>query len=327
MSLEPLLRDNKNRFVILPIKYQDMWDMYQTHRKAIWNESEIDIASDLYDWNNKLTPDEKHFILYILAFFAGSDGIVIENLGTRFLKEIQIPEARQFYSVQMFMEGIHSTVYAQLIDTFIINAKEKDELFRAIETIPAVQQKAEWALKWIDSDNSFAERLVAFACVEGIFFSGSFCCIFWLNERGLMKEGLSKSNTFIAADEALHRDFAVLLYSKYIVNKLSDKVIHEIVRDAVEIEEFFITKCLDCRLIGMNSEMMIEYIHFVANLLLRDLGHPVLYPGAKQPFTCMESINYDKKQNFFEGRVTSYQMTVEKTECDENDTLSFDAQF
>jgi len=322
---ELLLQENANRYVIFPIKYHDIWEMFQTHRKTFWNEAEIDLSGDLKDWN-KLSDGEKHFIKNVLAFFAASDGIVLENLALRFFKDVQIPEVRSFYSIQMLMETVHGIMYSQLLDTYISDAKEKEDLFRATETIPSVKQKAGWAIKWIESGDSFAQRLVAFACVEGIFFSGSFCCIYWLKERGVLG-GLTKSNDFISRDENLHQDFAVLLYSKYIQNKLSDKVLHQIVDEAVQIEKSFITESIPCSLLGMNALLMTEYIHFVANRLVKQLGHTELYPDARQPFAFMDRICFDSKDNFFEGRVTSYQLMVEKTEGDDADNLDFDADF
>lgn len=324
MNTELLTQENPNRFVVFPLKYRDIWEMFQTHRKTIWMESEIDLAEDRRDWKN-LTDDEQHFIKNVLAFFAGSDGIVLENLGLRFFNEIQIPEARCFYSIQMFMETIHSITYAQLLDTYITDDTEKTHLFKAIETIPSVTQKAVWAQKWISSDADFATRLVAFACVEGIFFSGSFCCIYWLSERGVMP-GLCRSNSFIARDEGLHTDFAVLLYTKYVQNKLSQETIHQIFKEAVEIEKSFIIDSLPCSLLGMNSDMMSEYIEFVADRLIVQLGYDKIW-NAKQPFGFMERICLDTKGNFFEGRITDYQITVESSERDELGSLAFNEDF
>lgn len=324
MSIEPLMQDNPNRYVVFPIQYPDLWEMFQKHRKAIWMESEIDLVEDQKDWA-KLSDNEKHFIKNVLAFFAGSDGIVLENLGMRFFNEIQIPEARCFYSIQMFMETIHSIMYSQLLDTYIDNAQEKTHLFQAIDTIPSVQMKARWAQRWIGSTASFATRLVAFACVEGIFFSGSFCCIYWLKEKGIL-QGLTKSNDFISRDEALHTDFAALLYRSHIKNKLDEKTIHTIFREAVEIEKSFIIDSLPCSLLGMNAVLMSTYIEFVADRLLAQLGHSKLW-NASQPFGFMDRICFDSKDNFFEGRVTSYQMNVESTAKDEIATLDFDEEF
>jgi ribonucleotide reductase beta subunit family protein with ferritin-like domain len=311
---EYLLKENPNRFVIFPIKHNDMWEAFQNHRKAMWFEHEIDLVPDLKCWK-MLNDGEKHFIKNVLAFFAASDGIVMENLGVRFFDEIQIPEARAFYSIQMFMENIHSIMYSQLIDTYISDTNEKKVLLTAIETIPSIKKKAEWAIKWIQSNDNFATRLVAFAAVEGIFFSGSFCCIYWLNERGIMP-GLCKSNEFIARDEGMHTDFACLLYKNYINNKLSNDKIHAIINEAVEIETEFITESLPCNLLGMNSDLMKQYIKFVANRLILQLGHTELYPGCKQPFGFMDRICLDGKTNFFEARVTEYQMEVTSTGLD-----------
>jgi len=324
MTSELLTKENPNRFVVFPLHYKDIWDMFQTHRKTIWMESEIDLVDDKKDWK-KLTDDERHFIKHVLAFFAGSDGIVLENLGMRFFREIQIPEVRCFYSIQMFMETIHSITYAQLLETYITNDEEKKHLFQAIDTIPSVKQKAVWAQKWIASDASFATRLVAFACVEGIFFSGSFCCIYWLNERGVMA-GLCRSNSFIARDEGLHTEFAVLLYTRYVQHKLDEETIHQIFKEAVDIEKSFIIDSLPCSLLGMNSEMMAQYIEFVADRLLVQLGYNKIW-NSKQPFSFMDRICIESKGNFFEGRITEYQINVETTERDDLDTLAFDEAF
>ena len=303
---EYLLKENPNRFVIFPIKHNDMWEAFQTHRKALWFEHEVDLVPDLQHWK-LLNDNEKYFIKNVLAFFAASDGIVMENLGVRFFDEIQIPEARAFYSIQMFMENIHSIMYSQLIDTYITDLKEKDRLFHAIETMPCIKQKSEWAIKWIKSSKNFATRLIAFAAVEGIFFSGSFCCIYWLNERGIMP-GLCKSNEFIARDEGMHTDFACMLYTNYISNKLTDNEIHTIINEAVEIETEFITESLPCNLLGMNAELMKQYIKFVANRLVIQFGHSEIYKDCKQPFGFMDRICLDGKTNFFESRVSEYQM-------------------
>ena len=319
---EYLLRENSERFVMFPIKHPDIWDCFQKHRRAFWVESEVDLEPDLKDWV-KLTDNEKHFIKMVLAFFASSDGIIMENLGLRFFGEIQIPEARAFYSIQMLMETIHSIMYSQLIDTYISDAQEKTSLFTAIKNISSIKKKGEWAMKWIESSDNFATRLVAFAAVEGIFFSGSFCCIYWLNESGRMS-GLCKSNEFIARDEGLHTDFACLLYNKYITNKLSTDDIHNIINEAVLIEIEFITESLPCNLLGMNSVLMIQYIKYVANRLLQQLGHDILYPGIKQPFGFMDRICLDGKTNFFEERVSDYQIGVESVKLD---SLNFNDQF
>jgi ribonucleoside-diphosphate reductase beta chain len=270
---------------------------------VFWTPEEIDLAKDMKDWE-RLSENERHFIKHILGFFAGSDGIVMENLSTRFSREVQWPEAKFFYSCQNLLEAVHSETYSLLIDTYITDTKEKTELFRAIKTIPSVEKKAKWALDWIDGkDIDFATRLVGFAAVEGIFFSGAFCAIFWLKQRGIMP-GLTLSNEFIARDEGLHTDFACLLYSK-IVNRLSKKTIHKILRDAVKIEKHFITKALPCELIGMNAELMKQYIEYVADRLSLQLGYPKIY-CATNPFDFMERISLENKDNFFEKRVTTY---------------------
>jgi ribonucleoside-diphosphate reductase beta chain len=322
MIAEPILIENPNRFVIFPIKHPDIWEAFQTHRKAFWIESEIDLVPDLKDWVT-MSDKEQHFIKHVLAFFAASDGIVMENLGSRFFNDVQYAEARCFYSIQMFMETIHSIMYSRLIDTYITDAQEKDKLFRAIETIPAIKRKGAWAMKWIQSSDDFATRMIAFAAVEGIFFSGSFCCIYWLNQLGKLP-GLCKSNDFIARDEGMHTDFACLLYNKHIINKLSDTQVHEIISEAVDIETDFITVSLPCKLLGMNEEMMQEYIKFVANRLVLQLGHTALYPDAKQPFGFMDRICLENKTNFFEARVSEYQMQVSSTALDE---LTFSENF
>lgn len=322
IETEYLLKDNPNRFVIFPIKHGDIWEAFQKHRQAFWVESEVDLTPDLKDWV-LLNDNEKHFIKNVLAFFAASDGIVMENLGVRFFKDIQIPEARCFYSIQMLMESIHGIMYSQLIDTYVSNAEEKHKLFNAIETIPSVKKKGEWARKWIASADSFATRLVAFAAVEGIFFSGSFCCIYWLNESGRMP-GLCKSNDFIARDEGMHTDFACLLYTKYVSNKLSDERIHEIITDAVDIEIEFITESLPCNLLGMNAALMKQYIKYVANRLAMQLGHKQVFPNIKQPFGFMDRICLDGKTNFFEARVTEYQMGLSNIKLDK---LSLNNEF
>jgi ribonucleotide reductase beta subunit family protein with ferritin-like domain len=321
-DVEYLLKPNPNRFVIFPIKHMDIWESFQKQRKAMWFEHEVDLVPDIKDWKN-LNDNERYFIKNVLAFFVSSDGIVMENLGVRFFDEIQIPEARAFYSNQMFMENIHSIMYSQLIDTYITDENEKNILFKAIDTVPSIKQKADWAIKWIQSSDSFATRLVAFAAVEGIFFSGSFCCIYWLNERGIMP-GLCKSNEFIARDEGMHTDFACLLYKNYIKNKLTDIEIHEIIKEAVDIESYFITESLPCKLLGMNSNLMKQYIKFVANRLLVQLGHSELYPDCTQPFSFMDRICLESKTNFFESRPTEYQIEVTSTGIDD---LNFNNDF
>ena len=301
---ELLLKENPNRFVLFPIKYDKIWDLYKKQQKCYWQAEEMKLNEDMNDWNLKLNNDEKYFIKNVLAFFAGSDGIVLENLGTRFLTEVQLPEARCFYGFQLMMENIHSEVYSLLIDTYIKDKTEKNGLLNAIEEIDCIKKKANWALKWINDENStFALRLIAFAVVEGIFFSGSFCSIFWLKERGLMP-GLTFSNELIARDEGMHTDFACLLYSM-ISNKLSQKKVFSVIDEAVGIEKSFITESLPCNLIGMNSGLMTEYIEFVADRLLQQLGYNKLY-NAKNPFSFMEMISIDSKVNFFEKRNEAY---------------------
>ncbi len=301
--MEPILKENKDRFVLFPIKHKAIWEMYKKAEASFWTAEEIDLASDMNDWNAKLNDDERHFVKHVLAFFAASDGIVNENLAINFMNEVQYPEARCFYGYQIMMENIHSETYSLLIDNYIKDPAEKDKLFHAIDTIPAVGKKAEWALKWI-GNGTFAERLIAFAAVEGIFFSGSFCSIFWLKKRGLMP-GLSFSNELISRDEGLHCDFACLLYSE-LQNKLPQKKVTEIITNAVEIEKEFVTDSLPVRLIGMNADMMCTYIEFVADRLLLALGCPKAY-NAVNPFDFMESISLQGKTNFFEKRVAEYQ--------------------
>ena len=300
---EPLLEDNPNRFVLFPIQYNDIWKMYKDQMACFWTADEIDLASDLKDWN-KLNSNEQHFVKMVLAFFAASDGIVIENLAQQFTSEIQIPEARCFYGFQMMMENIHSETYSLLIDTYINDEKEKSFLFNAIQNIPSVQKKAQWAMKWINNQATFAHRVIAFACVEGIFFSGSFCAIFWLKKRGLMP-GLTFSNELISRDEGMHTDFACLIY-KHLNNKISNEAILEILTEAVEIEMHFVQESLPVELIGMNSALMAQYIKFVADRLLFSLGVPKYYK-VENPFEWMEMISLQGKTNFFEKRVGEYQ--------------------
>lgn len=299
---EILLRENKDRFVLLPIKYPAVWEMYKKHEASFWTAEEIDLSQDQKDWDS-LNKGERHFISHVLAFFAASDGIVNENLATNFMQEVQLPEARCFYGFQIMMENIHSETYALLIDNYIKDAKEKDRLFHAIETIDAVKKKAEWALRWI-SKGSFAERLVAFAAVEGIFFSGSFCSIFWLKKRGLMP-GLTFSNELISRDEGLHCEFACLLY-KMLQNRLSKEQVYQIIGDAVTIEKEFVSDALPVSLIGMNAKLMTQYIEFVADRWLTELGYPKMF-NATNPFDFMELISLQGKTNFFEKRVGDYQ--------------------
>ncbi|MES2619143.1 MAG: ribonucleoside-diphosphate reductase small subunit [Bacteroidota bacterium] len=299
---EILLKENKDRFVILPINYPKIWEYYKKHEASFWTAEEIDLSDDMKDWNN-LNDGERHFISHVLAFFAASDGIVNENLAVNFMSEVQLPEARCFYGFQIMMENIHSETYALLIDTYIKDAQEKNRLFHAIDTVPAVKRKAEWALRWIDKGN-FAQRLVAFAAVEGIFFSGSFCSIFWMKKRGLMP-GLTFSNELISRDEGLHCEFACLLYSM-LNTKLSQDEVQAIIREAVEIEKEFITEALPVDLIGMNAKLMQQYIDFVADRWLSELGCAKI-SNATNPFDFMEMISLQGKTNFFEKRVGDYQ--------------------
>ena len=303
-AVEPILQENKDRFVIFPIKHHDIWEMYKKQEASFWTAEEIDLHTDLTDWATKLNDDERYFIKHILAFFAASDGIVNENLAENFISEVQYTEAKFFYGFQIAIENIHSETYSLLIDTYIKDPAERNKLFNAIETLACVKKKADWALRWIEK-GSFAERLVAFAAVEGIFFSGSFCSIFWLKKRGLMP-GLSFSNELISRDEGLHCDFACLLYNNHLVNKLPISKITEIIKDAVEIEKEFITDALPVKLIGMNSELMSQYIEFVADRLLAELNCPKVY-NVKNPFDFMELISLQGKTNFFEKRVSEYQ--------------------
>lgn len=301
-SDELLLRENKDRFVILPINYPKIWEQYKKHEASFWTAEEIDLSADAKDWEG-MNDGERHFISHVLAFFAASDGIVNENLAVNFMSEVQLPEARCFYGFQIMMENIHSETYALLIDTYIKDPKEKDRLFHAIDTVPAVKKKAEWALRWIEN-GTFAERLVAFAAVEGIFFSGSFCSIFWLKKRGLMP-GLTFSNELISRDEGLHCEFACLLYSM-LQNKLPEDQVHGIIRNAVEIEKEFITDALPVSLIGMNAALMQQYIEFVADRWIGELGYTPIY-NTTNPFDFMEMISLQGKTNFFEKRVGDYQ--------------------
>lgn len=302
MTKEFLLEENKDRFVLFPIKQHEIWNMYKKAEQSFWVAEEVDLSPDIMDWEKKLNDNERHFIKHVLAFFAASDGIVNENLATNFMNEVQLPEARCFYGFQIMMENIHSEMYSLLIDTFIKDESEKSNLFRAMETVPCVKKKAEWALRWI-TKGSFAERLVAFAAVEGIFFSGSFCSIFWLKKRGLMP-GLSTSNEFISRDEGMHCDFACLLYGM-LSNKLSKEQIYEVITDAVRCEHEFVTDALPVSLIGMNAKSMCQYIEFTADRLVEMLGYPKIY-NSPNPFDFMEMISLQGKTNFFEKRVSEY---------------------
>ena len=319
--MEPILKENPHRFVLLPIQYDNVWKMYKQAQASFWTAEEIDLSSDIKDWEN-LNDGERHFISHVLAFFAASDGIVNENLAVNFMQEVQIPEARCFYGFQIMMENIHSETYSLLIDTYIKDGKEKDHLFNALETVPCVKKKGEWALKWINSEN-FTERLIAFAAVEGIFFSGSFCSIFWLKKRGLMP-GLTFSNELISRDEGLHCDFACLLYSM-LENKLPEDRLHAIIKDAVTIEQEFVTDALPVSLIGMNAALMNQYIEFCADRLLVALGASKIY-NSTNPFDFMEMISLQGKTNFFEKRVGEYQKAGVMSERGDN-MFSLDEDF
>ena len=322
---EPILQENPGRFVLFPIQHDDIWKFYKDSEASFWTAEEIDLSQDLSDWENKLNDDERFFIKHVLAFFAASDGIVNENLAENFVAEVQYTEAKFFYGFQIMMENIHSETYSLLIDTYIKDPKEKDYLFNAIETFPPVKKKADWALRWIEN-GSFAERIVAFAAVEGIFFSGSFCSIFWLKKRGLMP-GLTFSNELISRDEGMHMDFACLLYNNHIVNKLSKEKVTKIITDAVNIESEFVTESLPVRLIGMNSDLMNQYIQFVADRLLEQLGCDKVY-NVTNPFDFMDMISLQGKTNFFEKRVAEYQKAGVSKGMDENtDAFSLDEDF
>ncbi|EXC33366.1 Ribonucleoside-diphosphate reductase small chain [Morus notabilis] len=300
---EPLLAPNPDRFCMFPIQYPEIWEMYKKAEASFWTAEEVDLSQDVLQFE-ALTPDEKHFITHVLAFFAASDGIVLENLAGRFMKEVQVAEARAFYGFQIAIENIHSEMYSLLLESYIKDSAEKTRLFHAIDTVPCIAKKAQWALRWIDGSESFAERIIAFACVEGIFFSGSFCAIFWLKKRGLMP-GLTFSNELISRDEGLHCDFACLLYS-LLRKKLSEERVKAIVRNAVEIEREFVCDALPCALVGMNGALMSQYIEFVADRLLGALGCGKVY-GVQNPFDWMELISLQGKTNFFEKRVGEYQ--------------------
>ena len=320
---EPLLIEDPNRFVLFPIKHNDIWQYYKKAEASFWTAEEIDLSQDANDWENRLNDGERHFISHVLAFFAASDGIVNENLAVNFLSEVQYAEAKCFYGFQIMMENIHSETYSLLIDTYIKNPVEKDKMLRAVDTIPCVKKKADWALRWIENGN-FAERLIAFAAVEGIFFSGSFCSIFWLKKRGLMP-GLAFSNELISRDEGLHCDFACMLYTDHIQNQLNPQDIYDIILDAVEIEKEFVSDALPVSLIGMNSAMMCEYIEFVADRLLVALGLQKQF-NASNPFDFMEMISLQGKTNFFEKRVAEYQKSGIMSEK-ESMAFSMDADF
>ncbi|MCH1614000.1 MAG: ribonucleotide-diphosphate reductase subunit beta [Flavobacteriales bacterium] len=320
---EPILKENPNRFVLFPIQHNDIWEMYKKQEASIWTAEELDLSPDLVDWESKLNDDERFFIKHVLAFFAASDGIVNENLAENFLSEVQYTEAKFFYGFQVMMENIHSETYSLLIDTYIKDTKEKNYLFNAIETFEPVKKKADWAMRWIDN-GSYAERLISFAAVEGIFFSGSFCSIFWLKKRGLMP-GLTFSNELISRDEGLHCDFACMLYNNHLVNKLPKQQVQKIIADAVEIEKEFVTESLPVRLIGMNADLMSQYIEFVADRLLTELGNDKIY-NTSNPFDFMDMINLQGKTNFFEKRVGEYQKAGVLNN-ENNTTFSLDSDF
>jgi len=318
---EKILMDNPGRFVLFPIQHDDLWRLFKQQEACFWTAEEIDLGQDIYDWDNKLNADEQHFIKHILAFFAASDGIVNENLAMNFVNEVQYTEAKFFYSFQMMMENIHSETYSLLIDSYIKDKQEQNNLFNAIETIPAIKKKADWAIKWINSE-SFVDRLVAFAAVEGIFFSGSFCSIFWLKKRGLMP-GLTFSNELISRDEGMHCDYACHLFNNHIEKKISEKRVKEIICGALEIEKEFILEALPVRLIGMNSELMGQYLEFVTDRLLVALGCSKVY-NSENPFDFMQNIALQGKTNFFEKRVAEYQKAgVNKTNESEDLNSAF----
>ena len=322
MQQEPNLQENKNRFVIFPIQHDDIWQWYKKQEASFWTAEEIDLHQDVVDWK-KLSDDERYFLKHILAFFAASDGIVNENLAENFVNEVQYSEAKFFYGFQIMMENIHSEMYSLLIDTLVDNDSEKDELFNALERFPAIKKKADWALRWIESE-SFAERLIAFAAVEGIFFSGAFCSIFWMKKRGLLP-GLATSNEFISRDEGLHRDFACHLHNNHLVNKVPQERIMQILSEALEIEREFITESLPVNLIGMNSKLMSEYLEFVTDHLLETLNCPKVYNTAN-PFDFMDMISLEGKTNFFEKRVSEYKKAgVGEEQSDHNIDDAFGA--
>ena len=321
LKKEPLLDESDERYVMFPIQDNDIWNLYKKQVDCFWRAEEVDLSKDISDWN-KLNSDEKHFISMVLAFFAASDGIVLENIAVRFMSDVQLSEARAFYGFQIAMENIHSEMYSILIDTFIQDSSQRDKLFNALNNYPCIEKKGLWARQWIhDKESGFAERLVAFACVEGIFFSSAFASIYWIKKRGLLP-GLTLSNEFISRDEALHTEFAVLLYNK-LQNRLSEGMIHHIIKDAVEIEKEFITESLPCRLIGMNAKLMTQYIEFVADRLTVQLGYTKIY-NASNPFDFMELISIDTKVNFFERTNSAYALANKEVD---GDVFEFSADF
>jgi ribonucleoside-diphosphate reductase beta chain len=322
---EPILKENPNRFVLFPIEHNDIWDIYKKAEASFWTAEEIDLQQDVTDWENKLTDDERYFVKHILAFFAASDGIVNENLAENFVNEVQYTEAKFFYGFQIMMENIHSETYSLLIDTYVKDPKERDKLFNAIENFDAIKKKADWALKWIDSP-SFAERLIAFAAVEGIFFSGAFCSIFWMKKRGLLP-GLTFSNELISRDEGMHCDFAVHLHNEHLINKVPKERIIQIITEALDIEREFITESLPVDLIGMNSRLMEQYLEFVTDRLLTELNCPKSY-NSENPFDFMDMISLEGKTNFFEKRVSDYRKAgVGMEQETKEDSFSFDSEF
>jgi len=323
-AVEPILAENPGRFVIFPIQHHDIWEWYKKSEASFWTAEEIDLSEDVTDWNEKLNDDERYFIKHILAFFAASDGIVNENLAENFVSEVQYAEAKFFYGFQIMMENIHSETYSLLIDTYVKDEVEKDKLFHALDNFPAIKKKADWALKWIESP-SFAERLIAFAAVEGIFFSGAFCSIFWLKKRGLMP-GLTFSNELISRDEGVHCDFAVHIHNHHLVNKVSKERIREIIIDSLNIEREFITESLPASLIGMNSTLMTQYLEFVTDRLLVELKCEKEY-NVTNPFDFMDMISLQGKTNFFEKRVSEYQKAGVTNKDKETNKISFDEDF
>jgi ribonucleoside-diphosphate reductase beta chain len=321
---EKILIDNPGRFVLFPIQHHDLWKLYKQQEACFWTAEEIDLQQDIYDWENKLNADEQHFVKHVLAFFAASDGIVNENIAMNFVNAVQYTEAKMFYGFQIMMENIHSETYSLLIDTYIKDKEEQHKLFNAIETVPAIKKKAEWALRYIEK-GTFVERLIAFAAVEGIFFSGSFCSIFWLKKRGLMP-GLTFSNELISRDEGMHCDFACHLFNHHIENKLSHKQIRDIICGALEIEKEFILEALPVRLIGMNSELMAQYLEFVTDRLLMSLGVDKVY-NSENPFDFMQNIALQGKTNFFEKRVAEYQKAGVNNASEDLDSAFGDVDF
>lgn len=323
--IEPLLQDIDNRFTIFPVIHNDIWTAFCVHKEAIWFVDDVDLTPDLVDWNSKLDENEKYFIKNILAFFAASDGIVNENLTTKFYNEIKWAEVRAFYAMQIFIENEHGIMYSRLIETYISDKEDKRKLLNAVKYIPAIKKKADWALKWINSTDSFATRLIAFAVVEGIFFSGAFCSIYWLNQKKLMP-GLSESNSYIARDEKLHCLFAILLYTKYIINKLDISVVHNIIKEAVGVEKEFINESLPCSLIGMNADMMSTYIELCADRLSIQLGYAPIY-NVSNPFPFMETICLPTNTNFFDTRSSDYKKKVIRNSTEKRKPLTFNEDF